>query len=627
MVVKNSIIFSFSCLLLIQILQGGMKKLNRLKPRVKLLTDFFVFDVETGVDAQHTDLVPVKSKWHNFDIHQQHTGIQWILKGRPETFKFGVIYGYNFTKVIYSLEEFIQEFKDPRYKKKKIFAHNATYDLTTLFGNIFTVDPTAIFNGSRFITCTNGNCTFADSMNIFVGQSVKKIGEQLGIEKQKLGETENLWSPEGITSTEINYCIRDCEIVWDALIKSFEFAGDIKITQASLSMTYFRRHHQAYNIEHNENTAYFWDSYYGGRTEAFKLGKTNSVVYDVKSMYPEQMRNLEFPNPKHLKIETNVDLKFFTCRILPNYEGCVYADVIHDYLWCGLLPVRREGKLCFPIGNLSGCWNFNEFRFALSTGKIKIQQIKKIVYSEKMSSPFAGYVDQLFILKNKAESEGNDFWRDLYKRYQNSLYGKFAQRIDEESIYIENIEKQFDIILEYQKKGLFKKLMLFNAERLDAFLIVGTTKNISISYSIPSFASYITSGARVKILKKLLECEKNKVVYCDTDSIFIENDFGIESENFLGGWCKEEKIVTEIRGLKNYKFLSKGKEYHRLKGVPSKAKKTGENSYQYFNLVKTKESLRRNLEAGVLIERTKKITGKYTKRTILYNGETEPIIL
>lgn len=608
-----------------------MKKLLTLRPRVKLLTDFFVFDVETGYDAPYCNLPQEKNIDGNVIVRY---GIQWYLHGRPETFKFGVIYGKNYTRIIYNVAEFIEAFKDPRFKNKKVFGHNITYDLTTLYGNIYKHFPDAIFNGSRFIMCDNGNCTFADSMNIFVGQSVKKIGEQLGNEKLSLGD-DHLFSENGITSKEINRCIRDCEIVYDALVRSFEFAGDIKVTQASLSMTYFRRHHMPYNIEHNENTSYFWDSYFGGRCEAFKIGPTHASVYDVKSMYPDRMRNEAFPNPKYLKIDINVKVETLIERYLPHYEGCIYADVFHKPLWFGLLPVKRDGKLLFPTGNLSGCWNFNEFKFALETGYIEVKNIKKVIYSEPMQSPFIRYIDQLFLLKNKAEIEGNDFWRDLYKRYQNSLYGKFAQRIDEESIYIENIEKQFDIIYDYQRKGLFKKLQLFNAERLDAFLIVGSTKNYSISYSIPSFASYITSGARVKIAKKFFECEHNKVVYCDTDSVFVENDFGMPDENFLGGWGKENgKIVYQINGLKNYKYykldsLTEGNIYHKLKGVPGKAQKIGDNEYRYFNLVKTKESLRRKdeIEAGILVGRKKVISGKYDKRIILENGDTKPIEL
>jgi hypothetical protein len=122
--------------------------------------------------------------------------------------------------------------------------------------------------------------------------------------------------------------------------------------------------------------------------------------------------------------------------------------------------------------------------------------------------------------------------------------------------------------------------------------------------------------------------EKN-MLYCDTDSVFIRNEFGLSNDNFLGGWGRENKIITEIKGLKNYKFIDgkTGQEKRRLKGVPEKADKIKENVFKYYNLIKTKESLRRNLDAGVLTERGKTISGKYEKRIILADGNTIPITL
>src|SRR5260221_539744 len=116
-------------------------------------------------------------------------------------------------------------------------------------------------------------------------------------------------------------------------------------------MTYFRRHHQQYCIKHNENTTYFWQSYYGGRTEAFYIGKCHGIVYDVKSMYPYIMKTIKFPNPKFLKIEKNVPIKNIE-KYLFNYEGCIFANVEHTPNWLGLLPIKKGGKLLFPIGNI-----------------------------------------------------------------------------------------------------------------------------------------------------------------------------------------------------------------------------------------------------------------------------------
>lgn len=581
-----------------------MERLMRLRPKVKLHTDFYVFDTETG--------------------NIKDGKIKYELNARPESFLFGVIYGHNFTKVIYSVEDFQNELKDPRYKNKKVFAHNAEYDLNVLYGNIYDMDAEAIFNG-RFIRATNGNCIFADSMNIYKA-SVKKIGAMLGLNKQKLGDDNLTSSLDGkkIPAKDINYCIRDCEIVYEALIRIFEDAGDIKITQASLSLTYFRRYHQPFNIDHNHNTSYFWNSYYGGRTEAFKLGDTHATVYDVNSMYPDRMKNTVFPNPKYLKKETCVKPKNFINRYLYNFEGCIHATVIHKDNWIGFLPVKYEGKLCFPTGVLTGWWNFNEIRFALERGVIEITQINTVVYGEPMESIFKGFVDTLYLKRYQTDNELEIF---RIKIFMNSLYGKFAQRINTETIYLDNVEKHLDLIHEHQRKKTLIKLMPFNSERSDAFLVVKSKNNYSLKYSIPSFSSYITSAARLVLLEKLLEWENFKPVYCDTDSIFLEIDPKITTSKKLGDWGKENKIVTNISGLKNYSYIENSEEIRKIKGVPKYAKQIEKNTFEYYNLIKTKEALRRQIDPGVKIKRTKVLRNKYTKRIVLDNGETEPIKL
>jgi len=578
------------------------RKLYPLKPKTGIQDDFFVFDTETGT-------------------RKRDGSIQWKLNARPESFIFGVIHGRNYTRVIHDRKEFILALQESQFKGKKVFAHNAEYDLTVLYGNIFDLDPEAIFNG-KFISATNGNCVFADSLNIYRA-SVKEIGRMIGIEKPELGNDQMI-SPKGVGPDEINRCVKDCEIIYEALCHIFEDAGDIKITQASLSLTYFRRHHLDFPIEHNANTAYFWDSYFGGRCEAFKIGKTHAQVLDVNSMYPYAMKHCEFPNPGFLKVETNKDVKYFINVLLNAYEGLVYCEVEHPATYFGMLPVKKGGKLIFPVGRFSGCWNFNELRFAIDNG-LKILKVSKVVYSEKIKSPFIDFVDTLYLKRFQSTNELETF---RIKIFMNSLYGKFAQKIDEDTIYIKDINKQIDEIRAHQKAGRFIKLVMFNSKRLDAFLVTKSVKNISLSYSIPSFASYITSFARVMLLKKLFEMQKHRVVYCDTDSIFYEVDSNeIKSSMVLGEWKKEDKIITEIRGLKNYKYISAkdGKEYRRLKGVPNKAEKLSETDFKYFNLIKTKEGLRRKKDPGELIERNKHIKGEYSKRIVFTDGTTQPI--
>lgn len=608
-----------------------MKTLYRLAPSTKILDDFYVLDVETAYRKNPlADSENFKGKLH------------WQLKATPDSFVFGVIYGLNFTKVLYSVDAIKKELLLPRYKGRKVFAHNGgAYDYPCIYGNIYLTDPQAIFNG-KFISFTNGNCTFADSLNVFVGTSVKDIGRMIGNDKTGMSRdyTYSVWPKD--KARDVNGCIRDCEIVWDALFGVFEFCGDIKITQAALSMTYYRRYHQPFDISYNENVKYFWESYYGGRTEAFKIGNTHASLIDVNSMYPSQMKSITFPNPKFLKYEKNV-----TPERLANYlewfEGLVACSVSHPVNRFGLLPVKHNDKLVFPVGRFTGVWNFNELRFAISRGLI-VTSVSYVVYSEKMTSPFISFVDHLQNMKFNAKLSGNLSEEDRSKRLSNSLYGKFAQRILTESIYTPDYEKDFDLIRDYQQKGIFVKLDLFNADRRDGFIVIGCDAKVP-SYSIPSFASYITSGARVELLKKMLEYQDRNIVYCDTDSIAFEIAEGVQSSNALGGWKLEDKIITKIYGLKNYRFTTskKAEEQRRLKGVPTDrgrtvtifeggkgntfpaVSQTSSNEYRYFNLIKTKEAIRRGLTPGVLTERIKKIKNTYDKRIVLPTGETKPI--
>lgn len=576
-----------------------MKILRRLRPPRKILNDFYVLDTETG------------------RYNKSKTKFKYDLIGRPENFIFGCIYGKNYTKIFHTIEEMKEELLTHRFKDRYVFGHNMEYDLNVLYDNIYQFDNEAIFNG-RFITAKNGNCKFADSFNIYQ-HSAEKIGDFLG--KPKLDLRLDKWRTK-VTTQDINYCIRDCEIIYDALFEIFNEVGDIKITQASLSMTYYRRYYQPYDICHNEHTRNFWPSYYGGRTEVFFQGKTNAVVYDIKSSYPNAMVNAKFPNTKHLRKLLNVTPQT-AINYIQSYEGCAQVTVKHKHTYFGYLPYRQEGKLLFPVGTFKGCWNFNELRYALDQNVIEITQVDFVVFSRGIDSPFIDYIHDQYTKRIKATSLLEIQWRKIF---MNCLYGKFAQKIDTKNIYIESMTKQYAQIKEAIKDKSFLKIVPFSEVRDDCFL-VKKTQGFDIPYSIPSFASYVTSYARLELLKKLVEWQAYKPVYCDTDSIFLNIDPNVPDNKQLGGWSKEDKLVTQINGLKNYRYVKNSELKRRLKGVPSKAIEVEPNYYEYETLVKTKEALRRNIDAGISIKRVKNISNNYTKRTVKKDGNTEPIVL
>jgi hypothetical protein len=122
--------------------------------------------------------------------------------------------------------------------------------------------------------------------------------------------------------------------------------------------------------------------------------------------------------------------------------------------------------------------------------------------------------------------------------------------------------------------------------------------------------------------------EKNKVCYCDTDSIFLMDNFiGNVSDN-IGDFKKEPKIVIEINGLKNYIYINgEGKETTVIKGISRNSVKISEGKYSTQKYYKTKQSIVQNKNAGESFEQTKTLKHIYDKRKILPDGDTKPIKL
>ena len=551
------------------------------------------------------------------------------LEPMEKNFVFGVLYGQLGHKIFYSVEDFKKEFARPFYKGKFIFAHNAEFDLLTLFGNIYqNLDRSAVFNG-KFISANLNGVTFADSMNIYPA-SVKKIGELLEMPKYENTKIsgEGL-TRENISEEDILYCIRDCKIVFTALKRIFEMTGTIKLTLPSLSMTDFRTNYLKEQFFYSEHVDDFFDSYHGGRCEAFRIGQVNANVYDVNSLYPSVMLSTKFPDVSRLKKETKIKPKFLLYA-LEHYEGMAKVRIKHKETYFGFIPVKMKidgfTKLMFPVGEFDATVNFSELRFALKHDVITILQVYEIVFAPPADSLFSEFITDNY---NKRMSSSDPLNREIFKLKMNSLYGKFGQRIKYQTTYFDDIP--FDLIKEYDELQRWYEVKPFSFERSDCFIVV-EKPGLKFSYfAIPAFASYITSAARLKLLDGLLNNENQEPCYSDTDSIFLNGEFnGIQSTN-LGDWKQEQKQVIEVRGLKNYTYINEnGETIETIKGVAKNSKKvfnetTGEYEYSNPKYYKTLQSLRQSKEAGEAYTMIKTLKHTYDKRIVLENGNTKPI--
>lgn len=556
----------------------------------------------------------INNKFYVFDVETNG------LLAKPSAFVFGCIYGFNYRRVFYSHAEFEAILLDKRFSKTIIFAHNAAFDLQVMYGNIITnLDNNAIFNG-KFICARRHKFTFADSLNIFQF-SVKEIGQSLGIEKMELDNKFKEGEVNTVTEKDIEYCFRDCEIIWKALHKIFTICGSVRMTLAGLSLDYFKNTFIKSQISFNEKYVYeFFDSYYGGRVEAFKIGKTKAWKYDVNSMYPWAMKNAKFPDPRFLKKEHDVTVERLL-HYLKRYEGLASCQVIHRKQKIGTLPYRHEtkngNKLTFPVGRFSGVWNFNELRYAIKTGSVSIVKVNYCIIGKAKKSPFSQFVSVVYKLRQT--SEGID--KTIYKLILNSLYGKFAQRIKFTTEY--HKEVPYEKIKRLQRQGIDYELQMFSQDREDCYLNIRKSKDEYLRHTIPLFSSYITSASRIRLLQYMQANEKG-LVYVDTDSVCTTVKRNYNSSK-LGELKEEPEIMVEIYGNKSYKQKKGETEQTKIKGIPKSAIKLKSGTYQFKKMVKSKEALRRQIDAGDFVIVEKELSMQYDKRIVDKKGQTKPL--
>jgi hypothetical protein len=207
----------------------------------------------------------------------------------------------------------------------------------------------------------------------------------------------------------IEYNLRDSQITYDFmkfLINSFEDLGaTFKITLPSTAMSLFRNRFlkETYYVLDDNILLEQFESYYGGRTEAFKRGKIEDYnYYDFNSLYPSVMESEVYPQPNSLRI-TNEN----TTDYIINYDGVSEVDIFIPYMKYPPLPHRTdEGRVIFPHGNISGWYTHVELRYCLSLG-CKIKKVYKTQYFNESCRPFKDYVNTLYKLRQKYQKQNS----------------------------------------------------------------------------------------------------------------------------------------------------------------------------------------------------------------------------
>lgn len=615
-----------------------MRRIRKYRPVKNLRLKHGAFDIETwGLDARH--------------------------------FAFGVCVWHEDSekhrKVFYNKEEMISFMLSRKFRGYTWWGHNAgNYDLIVLFGNyLMNRDFKVVMNKGRFIkgeyqSPSGHKIYFKDSLNFFAVK-LEKLGKDIaneklrtpdkfkiapgdkdliqsmlskkkltvadicrifGVDEEIISNLDGLNEIQRIDAKDIEYCIRDAEIVLDAIIQlakwSYDnFSVNIPSTIASLALRIYLTCFIHEDIIVSELDRFFRNSYYGGRVEVFTgRNKWNNIhYYDFNSLYPSVMYKERFPDPSSLTYHP-----FPSKSLIYEFEGVSEVSVyVPESMKIPPLPVKYDNKLIFPVGYIKGWFNHNELRMSSKYG-VKILKVHKTIYSTRTTQPFKLFVEYFYNLRREYKARNNKTYDLFTKIIMNSLYGKFGQLNEFKEIGFIDEERTDEWIFEpigLTDLGEWKKI---NED--------GSVKTEDARHAVLSWASYITSYARCYLYEKMMEAVKcgGTVYYCDTDSIIT--DIELESGSQLGELKEEYRGKIYLIAPKCYILDTGDNRIMKFKGIRNPDPNGIKTKYYERRVVKVKEALRRKKEAGAGEVRIKMPKLRDEKRRWITEHDSLPLV-
>lgn len=530
--------------------------------------------------------------------------------------------------------EFWNILKKYSYRNTKVFvfAHNTQFDFMVVGGSVelqkhnLYIDNSFLDNSNFIMSIkeknkidekkhyTGTNYIFLDTMN-YVKKSLKAIGEMIGL--NKLDIDFNTCSDDELKK----YCYRDVEITQKFILEWIKFLrdndlGNFQYTLASQSFSSFRHRFMKTDIGiHNIVSAIELErkSYRGGRNEVFRFGKNYAYIYDVNSMYPYVMACNRYPT-KIIGFYPRGNIGSIERALKSNFGIIADVDISTTENVIGL----KQDRLIFPIGEFRCQITTPEIEYLLKNGH-KITKVHNYAIYE-MDYIFSDFVDFFYNERLKAKNDNNEIKSYMFKILLNSLYGKFGQKINnwleigyyepENQVdrleYIYNVDTKQHSILKYYGGKIYKN--------------DGYVEGYNSFVAIPSF---VTSYSRIYLYELMKIANKENVLYCDTDSLFltIDGHNNIKDTNYvddkrLGALKFEKKGYVNIFGCKDYNF----NKIRKTKGISKNSKVIDKNTFEQQQFIKIRTALRKNLLDGIYVNTiVKKLNQDYKKSLVVDN--------
>ncbi|MDE2019763.1 MAG: hypothetical protein KGJ13_05465 [Patescibacteria group bacterium] len=464
-------------------------------------------------------------------------------------------------------EELVNYIRD---KPLVIYAHNGgKFDFMYMLS--FVEETRAQIINGRIISMKIGECELVDSYAA-VPQSLKSIKKN-EIEYWKMKKEHR----EKYRDEIISYLRGDCVYLHE-LMTAYRKAAGTKKTIASNALTYAKKlgiNPGTTNYRFDQNYRPF---YFGGRTECFRPGSWENISgFDIHSSYPRAMQ--EFHCTGH---EMHRRDNFGNMTREEIQRSFIVLDCFAD----GCFPIRANNSegLRFPAEKNTYHITGWEYLAAKDLDLIDDEKILSVRFTKDTIS-FVEYVKYWYDYKNNHPKKSDPINYTIGKVMMNSLYGKLAQNPEKYHDYkivpngtklpcttptpdkngvckiceIEETNHGWQFYTLFEGKTFHRRPSLWKHHY--RFGIAWESKPL---YKNVATGASITGYARAALLRAIHAVGREHVIYCDTDSLVVDqfaNSNALPQTEKIGDWEKEIECapIGHFAGKKLY-AIDLGKE-------------------------------------------------------------------
>lgn len=414
-------------------------------------------------------------------------------------------------------------------RRKRVASEDKGQNKSNPCNSVIESPPTII---AARITDNQARIVILDTLNWFP-VPLKQMGERCGLPKFNM--------PDFSASDEewFTYCQRDSDILFHTFTELIKWVKDndfgmFRYTAPGQAMAAYRHRfmsipifvHDNKEVKRLERSAYF-----GGRTEVFRKGEFNEIVYllDINSLFPSVMLGGRFPH-----ILDRYEIRKELTTELPNIDWINSVASVRVTTSKPIFPVRTHSCVIYPTGTFKTALCGMELDYAYSHGYIDSVGS----WSEYRTAPiFTKWISELYKLRLRHKAAGDSLYSDFTKRLLNSLYGKWGERSPKWT----NVDRNFAGTPWSSWIEIDSKTGKSTAYRMFGWQCQERVEPTETNKSFVAISAFVTASARMRMNYLRTIAGKENVYYQGVDGLIVSqtgrnklDDVGELDESELG---------------------------------------------------------------------------------------------